>query len=481
MIRRILSLCLIGLLGAAFSSCKSHEMKPVYRVALRHIPESADPYSNQVNTDNFIMLQLYYPLFQRGPDGTLGSEFLDPQNVRAEDSSFRNFTLCLLPAIRFSDGTPISVNDLERAIREAHKRQELLPALETTQTVQNCLKVALKSSDPRYFEKLTGTASTITSSSAPFGGFPTGLGPYRVAAHSADLLILEANPGRVKGAFQTIEFRKYTDVAHDYAAGVFDFNHTGQVSIPENIQKSLQRVSRPFFKSYALVLNYPDKSLRSRFVQCFPVIELRSLIGLPLKATDGFLPSGIRGSDLVKNPAAEATTKACDPTSAPPMKLFNYRPELHTAFQEFLRVNAVKFPIPLRYEEGSLDEVIQKMTHEENGAAVIGFDSSTSDSSAYAEAATFFETFIRDARAERLISQAVPGLAVLVRTAAQSNDPAAKTDTYRKAHQLLLDSGYVVPLGQLDLDQFYPKTIQHIVWSDRISGFPDISLMETVQ
>jgi hypothetical protein len=459
------------------SACKP-KTETTYRASLRYIPTSADPYTSEIDTDNFIMIQLYYPLFRRDEDGTLTSEFLDLSKSRAEDSSFRRFVLCLKDNVKYSDGSAITTADLLHSLHEAHHRQEILSQAESLKSEGSCVNVSLKSSDPRYFEKLTGIASTVTSQSTSVMGFPLGLGPYHVALHSADRLLLEANPGRVTGSFKAIEYVKLKDVAADFAAGVFDFNHAAQVTIPADLEKGFQRVSRPFFKSYALVVNYPDSTLRKRFVSCFPTTEFLPLVGIPLKKIPGFLPSGIQGSDSVTLPKKNETPSYCKEASVAPITFLNYRPELNDVLKAFFKAHAGKLPIPIHYENGTIDDLAKKIFHEDRSVAVVGFDSSTSDSSAYAEASTFFESFIRTARAERLVSDPIPELAEIVRSAAQTTDSSLKSETYRKGHQVLLDSGYVIPLGQLDMDQLYPKSIKHIVWSDRISGFPDISQME---
>jgi MarR-like DNA-binding transcriptional regulator SgrR of sgrS sRNA len=446
---------------------------------LRYIPESVNPYSTQVNTDNLIALQIYYPLFQHSLDGTLTSEFLDLQSTKSDDTSFKKFTLCLRYGVQFFDGTPISARDLEHSLQEAHHRQELLSAVNAIRVSGNCVKVVLKAPDPRYFEKLTGTASTITSASRSVNGFPLGLGPYHVESRTSDKLILKANSGRVKGSFRSIEFHKFMDFEQNYANGVFDFNHPGQVSIPEKFDDQFQRVSRPFFKSYAVVVNYPDPILRKRFAACFHKERFRKLLHLLLKETAGFLPSGIQGADGVM--ALSRKEKGCDVEAVSSMTFLNYRPELESDVRTFLQDSSLKLPIPIKYEAGTIDDLVRRMFHEDKIAAVIGFDSSTSNSSAYAEAATFFESFIRLERSERLISRPLSDVAELVKSAAQATDSAQKASLYQKGHQALLDSGYVIPLGQLDTDQRYPKWIRNIAWSDQISGFPNISLMEAAQ
>ncbi len=474
------SLILMGSAIFSLFSCTHQESKSVYRAALRYIPETTNPHTSQINTDHFIALQLYYPLFQHSSDGSLTSEFLDLKSTRAADSNFKKFSLCLRDDARFSDGTGIATGDLEYSLREAHQRQELLPAVEQIMSSQKCVQVTLKKSDPRYFDKLTGIASTVTSPTRSSGGFPLGLGAYHIASHAPDRLTLEANPGRVQGNFKTIEFRKFTDFSKDYSNGVFDFNHTGQVVIPASVEHEFQRISRPFFKSYAVVVNYPVEALRKRFSECFPAEKLLSLLALSLKPTEGFLPSGLQGSDGVKTHLTKERKENCSPVlSSRNMTFLNYRPELNDTLRDFMKTAQSELPIPLHYEYGTIDDLVKKMFHDDKIAAVIGFDSSTSDSSAYAETATFFESFIREQRSERLITQPVVGLANLVKTAAQATDPSTKSEIYRKAHQLLLDSGYVIPLGQLDTAQHYPKWVRNISWSDQISGFPNIALMES--
>jgi ABC-type transport system substrate-binding protein len=476
---RDLTLVLMGPAILSLLSCSHQESRSVYRAALRYIPETTNPHTSQINTDNFIALQLYYPLFQHSADGSLTSEFLDLKLTRAADSSFKKFSLCLRDDARFSDGTAIAMSDLQYSLQEAHQRQELLPAVEQIRPSQRCVQVTLKKSDPRYFDKLTGIASTVTSPTRSAGGFPLGLGAYHIASHTPDRLTLEANPGRVLGSFRTIEFHKFTDFSKDYANGVFDFNHTGQVVIPASVEHEFQRVSRPFFKSYAVVVNYPVESLRKRFSACFPAEKLRPLLNLSLKPTEGFLPSGLQGSDSVKTHLASERKESCSPIStSTAMTFLNYRPELNSTLRDFITTVQPTLPVPLHYENGTIDDLVKKMFHDDKVAAVIGFDSSTSNSSAYAEAATFFESFIREHRSERLISQPVHGLAKLVKAAAQATDPSTKAELYRKAHQLLLDSGYVIPLGQFDTAQHYPRWVRNVSWSDQISGFPNIALME---
>jgi hypothetical protein len=63
----------------------------------------------------------------------------------------------------------------------------------------------------------------------------------------------------------------------------------------------------------------------------------------------------------------------------------------------------------------------------------------------------------------------------IVTKAALADQISDKTVFLRKAHRLLLDSGYVYPLGEVLKQYFYPKSISKVIWADRVSGIPMIS------
>jgi hypothetical protein len=48
---------------------------------------------------------------------------------------------------------------------------------------------------------------------------------------------------------------------------------------------------------------------------------------------------------------------------------------------------------------------------------------------------------------------------------------------YRAAHRALLDSGFVVPLGQFEAAQYYPRWVSDIQWLDSGAGYPRLDLV----
>ena len=463
--------------GIALSACSSHST--TYRIALRHLPTEGDPFTSQVNTDHLVMLQLYYPLFTRLSSGALTSEFLDLNATRASNSEFTRFDLCLREGLKYSDGSPVETADLARSLTESHHRQENLPELVSATPRGRCVSVALKKPGMRYFDQLTDVSNTVVSSTRKTGIFPVGLGPYRVADVNPDRLRLVANEGRVLGDFTAIEFVRFTNVEQDLKAGVIDFNHTGQVEIPEKVRPGYQRVSRPAFKSYALVVNYPDGRLRRDFAHCFDTADFIKLLDIRLTPAPGFLPLGIMGSEVGGEPAGVApNSNDCHMRSAPAMTFYNYLDGATPKITDFFRQHQAHLPVPVEVKNASIDELIKVMYSRDRIGAVIGFDSSSSTGANARDAAAFFENFTRPNRSQRLISQPVEGLEERVRFALGEAQPEVKDSEYRKAHRILLESGYVIPLGQLETEQYYPKYIGNISWSDTISGYPRIDLMQ---
>lgn len=471
-------LLLLVCLTSLISSCT--QVPPTYRIGLRYIPEKLDPFASQINYDHFVSLQLYYPLFSRTTGGPLESEFLDLTKSRSLSSQFDAFSLCLKPNLQFSDDSPITVFDLRRTIVQLHKKQEILPNLKSTNTIGSCLFVNIASPDIHYFDKLTGVASTILSEKSLFDRFPIGLGPYRIINANSDSITLIENPGRVRGTFKKIEFLRFPFVSPVEKNQFVDLNHAGQVDIPRTLTSPFKKIQRPFFKSYAVIINHPNKELRRQMQSCFDRKSFAKLLNLPLMETPGFLPIGVAGSklEIEQTLIVNKDTNCHFPIEKPSITFFNYRLELYDKLKEFFSKNSKTLPLNVKVENISLARLIEKAFSSEAYAAVIGFDSSTSLASSYAEASTFFESFFRTERAERIISQPVPGLEQIIVSAIQASSLITKERLYLDGHKILLKSGYVIPLGQLEDDHYYPIGVKSIVWSDPISGFPRLDLME---
>jgi len=447
-----------------------HADDKTFRVALRHIPDRLDVRRNQVNTNHYILIHLYYPLFHRKPGEPLNSNFLDMTQTKAVDTTFAGYVLCLKQGINFSDGTEITTIDLKESIRQTHEILEGLPKLSQINIVnKNCIKITLNEGDPTYFDKLMGVASTVIKNSTARAPFPIGYGPFYLKNVSPDRLELERLNKTSSNRVKKIEFIKFKSIEQARKDKIDDWNHIYQIDIPYDVTTSFKVVESPIIKAYSLVINLPSADDRRLFAACLNITAFKNVLGLKLKSIPGFLPLGILGYDETFTPprASAAACKLTDRT----IPFLTASHEQTVALRKFFHNKKGVFPFKVNVMQLKPEIFIEKAYSKTPYVAVIGFDSSGSKNSISGETSIFFESFIRE---RRLISDIPKGLPDNVAEAAASSNSTKKAKLYREAHRILLRSGYIYPLGQLISVQYYPENIENIVWGDRISGFPRI-------
>lgn len=470
----------IALVIATLSGCfgpGERAESPVYTAALQALPTHLDPWRNQINTSHFINIQVYYPLFRRTRDGELFSDFLDTKRTRATDQSFTEFEFCLKVGVKFSDDTPIQPEDLILLFRSAHATQESLPTILDSKIRNGCVRISLRAPDPSYFEKFTGVASTILKRATISDAAPIGLGPYKVESIGQKKVILVANKAiAAKSYFQRIEFHRVNDLNEAVQKKILDTNHVYAGRVPHSIKTTFKVVTKPTMKSYALVVSIPQASLRREFVACLNRSYFRKLVPFDLDDIPGFLPKGALGFDV---DFSELTPKsACRFGSKKPIvTFFSFVPSMTDDLERFFKSESSRLPIQVRVQSVTLDETIKAAFSGASMISLVGFDSSGSISASTGEAAVYFESFFRP---ERLIREELKVVGTKVRSALETGARSAlKSQLYREAHRALLESHYVVPIGQLQSKQYYPNYLDNIVWEDQIGGYPRIDLMTT--
>ncbi len=445
-----------------------------YSVGLRFIPGKLDPRRSQINTDRYILMHVYEPMFRAEPDGRLSSAFLDLDRTRSTSPDFRSFELCLKQNAAFSDDSRIEVSHLTAAVVAAHAIQENLPPMTRAQESGPCLIVNLGKPEPNYFDKLTSLVGTILKSEE-YEFAPIGLGAYRVASHSKDRISLRAIPGRVAGDFKKIQFHRYVDVPHALADRIDDWNHIYQMKVPESVTQRQQVVESPTYKTYALIVNIPDARLRARFAACLNKEAIPEIFSMKLTPVPGFLPKGIPGWNVNYRATPTDPASCTAGASQGRIKWLNWRPDAHGELMAELTRQAPRLPLRVDVEPLDPAGIPQIGFDRKPKVILVGFDTSGSASDQTPESSVFFEAFYRS---NRLINAPVVGLEASVRAAAIEPNRRAKDQKYSRAHQLLLESGYIVPLGQLQSSQYYPSNVSRIVWADRVSGYPRIDLMK---
>ncbi len=448
-----------------------------YRIGLRAVPTKIDVRRNQINIYHYIMLHAYSPLFEMDSDGTLASVFFDMETTRALNSKFDSFQFCLRDSLRFSDESPVRVEDLHQTLKEVHDLQEPLQKTVSLSTEGRCVKVQLATGDPKYFEKLMGASSTLLKSSSSNEAFPVGIGPYKVTSFSDSHIQMKRTKENEKG-IDTIEFFKIQSAQEALEKKIDDWNHISRISDLEKHLSGFKRVPSPLMKVYVIIANIDDDPERKKLSACFPTASFRKNVVPYLKDTDGFLPNGMPGSKVdfkTALPANNALTENCQLRSKNKFPFRTFLNEESASIKKYTNSPEGQW-FGQRFNILPIDasDMAELVYSGKEYVAVIGFDSSGSMNADANESSLFFESFIRK---ERLISKTIKGLSDLVDRAAQSKSKLEKDQLYRSAHEILLKSGYVIPLGQLDTTQYYPPDIENVVWADRVSGFPKIHEM----
>jgi hypothetical protein len=444
-----------------------------YSVGLRRLPSKIDPWLSQINSDHLINLNLYYPLISKDKTtGELSSNFLDIPRSRSNAEDFKIFSLCLKDKVLFNDNSAISPMDLKYDIEQFHRYQEIAPDLESAAISGQCVVVRLKKSSPNYFENFTGTASTILKRSTISDAFPVGLGPYRISRATADSIQLERIQ-RIKHGINVVEFVKVDGVEDARRKNVTDFNYIfSRKDLPEDLYSKYRKIDVMALKSYALVVSIADGPTRKSLSSCVDNSAIAKITGLTLSPTAGFLPKGILGYQVTKE---KLNLNICNFSKQKrEIPFYNYNPDYTAALKNYFKENLRLFPVKVRVEEHSLKETVEAAFRKTEMMMIVGFDGSGSQAGDAGEAAVYFESFFRK---ERLVALPPLGLKSAILSALHAENPESKSHFYGVAHELLLRSGYIVPLGQLKLEQYYPATISNIIWGDQIGGYPEYELM----
>lgn len=465
------------IIGISLIACQKSQQNATYRVSLRYIPAKIDVRNNQINTDVYIMAHLYWPLFSITDNGTISSHFLEMQSTQATSEKFDTFKLCLKKNIKFSNGQPIEAEDLKSSLVKIHKNQEFLNPIKDIIAKDNCVIIHLMDNDLGYFRKLTGFSTTILKDNDQ-SNFPIGKGPYKIESVSQDKISLVIDDVDTKNTFYSrIEFIRFKSAQENLKLKIDDWNHIYSAKIPLEIKSKYKIIQYPILKSNVVLINHPDKKVRALFVKCLDVEKLKKDLAVNYVNIPGFLPTGVFGYDVdfkeIKSTNLNHRSE-CSTISKDVITFYSYNKEYVGALDNYILRFNKKLPLKIVVKHTTIDETIAVAFSQKNYITLIGFDSSGSMNPIFEESSVFFESFTRE---KRLITEEIPGLKEMIDKAVKESDRNKKNKLYTKAHEILLKSNYIVPMGQTADVQYYPQNITNIKWVERISGIPQINLM----
>ena len=427
-----------------------------------------NPISNEVNSNVYVGYQLYYPLFNLSDDGSLESHFLNISQSKSLDTNFNKFTLCLKSNLHFSDGTNIESQDLSASLATlSNLYPHLVKIAKIETTSPSCILFSTTRPTPNLFRKLTGLASTVLKKSEVDKVNPVGFGPYKIQEASQDRLGL-VYLGQDKPRFDKIEFQKITHPDEAKNQIFQDFNSLPARSNFVSENSSMNSFNIPSLKVYSLVLNLPTESQRQCLREKLAAGDWNHAYGIQTISQKSFLPW--------HRAVAEKSSKVG--TCHTIKQKFDYiiadSYDAALVQAEIKKLGADKF---LNVHVLSGKDFVQWVFSGKPYIGLISFDSTSSTSSLDGDFSDYFESFVTPKN--RIISTAPAKLASLLAESTQFDLSATgRQQKTQLAEAILLDSGWVLPIGRLSRNLIFPIGIKISSWDDNLNGFPTISKIQ---
>ncbi len=434
-----------------------------FRIAVPFIPASVQPRDGQLNIGQYLSLQIYFPLLIEESDGIWQSHFLDMSQSKALNINFNVFRMCLKSKLTFSDKTYIKSLDLKTSLERFHSLIEQAPPLESIiLDGDSCVVINLKKKSPRYFLSLQGTASTILKSSTENDITPIGLGPYKIKSFNQSKVELVNHKDYKVERFTKVIFEKISEA--NFNPNLYDDINPVFSNLKIANLTGFKEVEAKNYKSYALVVNIKDSSYRSCISNSLNISNLIQFYNLSLRPTPGFLPIGISGFNVkyVKSENCKISSHF------KPVKMII---PLKNQYENIVLNKLAIFGKMARFISPELVDPSQMAKIVFSGkpyVSVIGFDSSSSNIATSSEASIYFESFFRE---NRLLSDPITGLESEVSKISDVFSKEQRALVFKKAHQITLDSRYVIPLGESTVKRIFPERLVEVVTADPISGY----------
>jgi MarR-like DNA-binding transcriptional regulator SgrR of sgrS sRNA len=457
----------VTLMLAASPCAYGKDNNQTYSVSVRTIPKDLYPRQTYVNVHEYILSHVYYPLFERRDGNLMDSRFLDMSTTRATNRDFTAFTLCLKSGTKFSDGTLISQEDLFQSLQSSFAFLSISTKSITKSRNESCVDVSLSNGDPEFFERCRTHQCTILKSSTEKKAVPIGVGPFEVETLNQNEVTLVRN-GVERNRLNRIEFKKFISIEDSKENNIDDWNHIYQVEIPQEVKKSSQEIKRPVSKSYTVIVRVYDQILRKKISTCLDRDRIREATKLPLKEIPGMLPFGFPGFSERFEPR-KTHTDCLPQKNGKSIPFYNYSTIMSPGLESIFSAGNSHLPVPINVVNINSDDAVTKVyKSEEELLVIVGVE--------YSEIFLYglFRDFIDGGT---ILKKPEKTMVDTISRAKHVNDRASMETMYGSAHRALLDSGFIVPLGQLESTQYYPKRISNIQWLDSGPGYPRLDLI----
>jgi ABC-type transport system substrate-binding protein/serine/threonine protein kinase len=223
---------------------------------------SLEPATVETNEELEIAANVYETLLASDPRGAVVPNLCEKWE---SSEGGRTFLLTLRRDVRFSDGSPVHARDVKASIETCVRRagREMPPAYSAIRGTAECrdgkaeaiaglvvrgddaLEIHLVEPLPIYPSLLTSGTGVVRPVAGAGEGRPRllGTGPFRIATHERERVVLERNDGYWRGVparLDTLEFRTYANgaaLARAFRGGEVDL---ARDLLPEDLEEILR-------------------------------------------------------------------------------------------------------------------------------------------------------------------------------------------------------------------------------------------------
>lgn len=374
--------CLITLALAYLLSglAAAAEQDAVWEVMSGGLPVRVSVTDASINSSIYVLKQTHEPLF-RADDGEIVHSRLLKSWSRTPRST--DFEFCPDTSFKFDERHLFSLQYFHDYISKVAK---IFDKRATVLGAGRCVKISFKTSRKEFLKFLTSYEYAPTVKKGK--DIELGLGKFFVESISKDRLVLKRKEPE-SHSYNKVIFHQYTGPADPNLKSrqISDFNNIPSFDIPEWVKTEYFHFDSPILRSIDLIINHPDKDIRSAVYNCMDYNALRRAY-VPKRSSfidiKNMLPIGVPGAEA-GSPMQNCTKSL--PVKAPEKHLvflnlaYDNDEEMAAFSRDFQNRTGIKVDV-VRYPDNEVDAAVFNYPRRYNMVIVV-IDAVRPDSAAF--------------------------------------------------------------------------------------------------
>ncbi|OGR95175.1 MAG: hypothetical protein A2V88_01460 [Elusimicrobia bacterium RBG_16_66_12] len=427
------------------------------------VPPRVSPDLAGVNTELYILKQTHEPLFRKDDGQSFQSRILTKWSRTVDSTSF---TFCPNTSLVFDPQRAFSAKVLRGHLDVVTRRFD---ATYTLAEDGGCITVGFRQGRKHYLDFLS-LYENAPSMRTDVPNVEVGLGPFQVQSLAPEKIVL-VRKKRVSEGYNEVVLHFYRGPGDPNLGNkrIVDFNRIPTADLPAWVAADYQSFSNTLLKSFNLIINHPDRSVRAAVYGCMDVDRLRRAYfpsQVEFHDIKSILPVGVPGA-LAGKPAQSCAMPKRPQGERRPLVFVNWRTDNDRQLQEFVEDFTRRTGIPVEIKKitlSALVDVVFKRPHPYQ-LMVIALDAVRPDHSA------FLDYIIKK---DGLIDFDLPQAKVLYGRMEREDDAAKRTALVSGITSDISREAAVLPLFQDVRRFYYPKEIRNFVIGKGFLEYPEI-------